>query len=65
MLGWIVRILLVVAGAITGLFVARDVHQFEIMRMMVAIFLFVLGVAAAAFWPAFMEWIERQRAARK
>lgn len=58
MLGWFIRALLLLSGVITGWFVARDAHQFEIMQMMVAIFLFVLGLLAAAFWPSFMRWIK-------
>jgi uncharacterized membrane protein YbhN (UPF0104 family) len=62
MLGWIVRGLLLAAGTITSLFVAREAHQYEIMQMVVAIFLFVLGVAAAAFWPLFTAWLRRLKA---
>ncbi len=51
MLGWIVRILLVIAGFITSFFIAYDALNFEIIKMVVAILIFTVTVMIAAFWP--------------
>ncbi|MCC5015396.1 MULTISPECIES: hypothetical protein [unclassified Legionella] len=56
MLGWLVRILLVVAGFIASWFVARDALNFDIVQMVVAIFLFTIIVAIAAFWDLLAKW---------
>ena len=58
MLGWIVRVLLVLAGFITSWFVARDALNFGIMQMVVAVILFTLIVAVAAFWPILKIWFK-------
>lgn len=58
MLSWFIRALLLLSGVITGWLVARDAHQFEVMQMIVAVFLFVIGIAAAAFWPLFVQWVK-------
>lgn len=50
MLGWIVRILMVVAGSITSWFVARDALNFNIIQMVVAVLLFTFAVLIVAFW---------------
>lgn len=59
MLGWLVRILLVVAGFIASWFVARDALNFDIVQMVVAIFLFTIIVAIAAFWDVLVNWLRR------
>lgn len=51
MIGWIVRLLLVLAGFITSLFVARDALNFNAIQMVVAVLLFTATVAIIAFWP--------------
>ncbi len=56
MLGLVIRILLVLAGLIASWFVARDALNFEITQMVVAVFLFTLAVAIAAFWPMIKDW---------
>lgn len=43
MIGWLVRIILLAAGAIAALFVARDAANFDIVQGMVAIAL-IAGV---------------------
>ncbi|HHF7349791.1 TPA: hypothetical protein ACPSKE_003006 [Legionella feeleii] len=60
MLGWLVRILLVVAGFITSWFVARDALNFDIVQMVVAIFLFTIVVAIAAFWDLLVSWFRHR-----
>ena len=60
MVSWVVRILLILAGVIAGWFVAPDSNRFDIIQMVIALLLFVLFLAAAAFWPAFMRWRRRK-----
>lgn len=59
MIGWIARVLIVLAGFITSWFVTRDTLNFNIIQMIVAMFLFTFAVAIAAFWPTIMDWIKR------
>jgi len=47
----IVRLFLVLAAPITALFVSRDALNFGVIQVMVAVALFVMLVAALAFWP--------------
>ncbi|QUS37590.1 hypothetical protein RPMA_00945 [Tardiphaga alba] len=47
----ITRLFLVLAAPITALFVSRDALNFGVIQVMVAVALFVLMVAALAFWP--------------
>lgn len=47
----IVRLFLVLAAPITALFVSRDALNFSVIQVMVAVALFVVLVAALAFWP--------------
>lgn len=51
MVGWTVRFLLLVAGTVTGWFVARDEPNFGVVQMVVALLLLTLAVAVVAFWP--------------
>lgn len=59
MLGWIVRMLLVLAGSITSWFVARDALNFTIIQMVVTVFLFTISVIIVAFWQELSEFIKR------
>lgn len=59
MLGWILRILLVVAGSISSWFVARDALNFTIIQMVVAVILFTLAVMIIAFWQELSVLIKR------
>lgn len=47
----IVRFFLVLAAPITAFFVSRDALNFGVVQVMVAVALFVILVAALAFWP--------------
>lgn len=58
MLGWIVRILFVIAGFVTSLFVARDELNFPVIQTVVAVILFTFIIAIIAFWPMFLKWIK-------
>jgi len=51
MIGWIVRILMIAAGVLTGLFVAKDAPIFGVAQVMVALLLLTFIVAVLAFWP--------------
>jgi hypothetical protein len=51
MFGWIVRIIMIVAGVVTGLFVAKDAPLFGVVQTMVMLLLIALTVAVVAFWP--------------
>jgi hypothetical protein len=61
MLGWIVRILLIVAGAITGWFVARDATNFGVLQMFVMLALITAFVAALTLLPMVLSWLKGQR----
>jgi hypothetical protein len=59
MLGWAVRLLFVLAGAITSIFVARDALNFSIIQMVVAVLLFTGLVIVLVFWPMLKSWFKR------
>lgn len=48
MFGWLIRLLLIGAGAITALFVARDAENFGVVQGMVAVALIALIVIVVA-----------------
>ena len=52
MLNWLVRGLLMIAGVVTGWFVAKEAPNFGVIQMMTALLLLTLFVAVVAFWPA-------------
>ncbi len=52
MLGWIVRILFIMAAPIEALLVARDALNFGLVQTLVAIVLIVAFVGLAAAWTA-------------
>jgi len=62
MLGWIVRIIMIVAGVVTGLFLAKDAPLFGVVQTMVMLLLLALIVAALAFWPE--SWSLKRRRER-
>ena len=62
MLGWLVRGALILAGIITGWFVAKDAVNFTVIQMTVAVLLIALVVFAAAFWPP--RWTLKRRPPR-
>ena len=51
MLSWIVWIFFALAAPIAGLFVSRDVLNFNVIQTMVATVLMVAFVAIIALWP--------------
>jgi hypothetical protein len=51
-MGWLVRILLIVAGFITSWFVGKDAPNFGVIQGMVLLVLIVLIVFVLALWPS-------------
>ena len=60
MIGWIVRIFLVLAGFITSFFISRDALNFSLLETIVAVFLFTLFVMVLAFWPAITKTFKKK-----
>jgi len=56
-ISWIIRILMIAAGVVTGWFVAKDAPVFGVVQTMVTIVLLTLIVAVFAFWPS--RWTVR------
>jgi hypothetical protein len=52
MLSWAVRLILIAADFVAGIFVARDALNFEVIQGVVAILLVAMLVFVLAFWPA-------------
>lgn len=61
MISWLVRVLLIVAGAITGMFVARDATNFGVLQMFVMVALITMTIGALAFWPTVLSWFRGKR----
>lgn len=59
MVGWFVSLLLLIAGVITGLFVAKDALNFEVIQTVIAVFLFALLIFIIAFWPIIKKLFKR------
>jgi len=49
-MGWVVRAVLIVAGIVTGWFIAEDALNFPVFQMSVALLLMVIAVAVLALW---------------
>lgn len=58
MIGWIVRIVMSLAGIITGWFVADNATNFSVVQMVIAILLIALFVGVAAFWETLAAWFK-------
>ena len=58
MLGWIIRLLFIIAGFVTSFFVARDELNFDVMQMVVAVILFTTFIAIIAFWSILKSWFK-------
>jgi uncharacterized membrane protein YoaK (UPF0700 family) len=61
MFGWAVRLLLIVAGLITGWFVAEDATNFGVVQATVALLLFAFIVFVLAFWPSRWQHLLNRR----
>lgn len=56
MLGWLIRIVMVLAGAISSWFMGRDALKFPIVQMIIAVFLITLLLVIIAFWPIWKNY---------
>lgn len=61
MVNWLVGFLLLVAGFITSLFLARDALNFQVIQMVVAVLLFGIFVFVLAFWPTIKSIFKRKK----
>ncbi len=60
MFSWLVRIFLIVAGAMAEWFIARDAPQFQLVEICMSFFLVVFILFVMAFWPArWSEYLDR------
>lgn len=56
MVNLLLRPIMLLAAAIAGWFVAEDAVNFDVIQMVVALFLITIVVAVAAFWETLSEW---------
>ncbi len=61
MLGWLVRLIFLIAGTITGWFVATNATNFVVLQMFVMLVIIAIFFGALAFLPAALSWFRRQR----
>lgn len=61
MVNLLLRPIMLLAAAIAGWFVAEDAVNFDIIQMVVALFLITLVVAVAAFWETLSEWLSSRK----
>lgn len=62
MIQWIVAVLMVLAGLVASIFIARESLGFPIVQMTIAILIFAMIVFIMAFCP---DWIKRFRRKKK
>jgi hypothetical protein len=56
MVNLLLRPIMLLASAIAGWFVAEDAVNFNVIEMVVALFLITIIVAIAAFWENVADW---------
>jgi hypothetical protein len=56
MFSWLIRILMILAGAMAEWLIARDSPRFQLVELFMSFFLVLLMIYVAAFWPA--RWSE-------
>jgi hypothetical protein len=56
MVNLLLRPVMFLAAAIAGWFVAEDAVKFDVIQMVVALFLITVIVAVAAFWETLSDW---------
>ncbi|MET3649206.1 uncharacterized protein YacL [Phyllobacterium ifriqiyense] len=61
MLGWLVRLLFIIAGTITGWFVATNATNFIVLQMFVMLGIITIFIGAFTFFPIIRTWFRRQR----
>jgi hypothetical protein len=62
MINLLLRPVMLFAAIIAGWFVARDAVNFNIIQMVVAVFLITAIVAIAAFWETLSDWFKSKNA---
>lgn len=62
MMNLLLRPVMFFAAIIAGWFVARDAVNFNIIQMVVALFLITAIVAIAAFWETLSDWLKSKNA---
>lgn len=58
MIALIVRVLLLIGGAIAGWFFEEDAPNFGVIQMAIAVLLLVFFIFVIAFWPK--GWLQRR-----
>ncbi|WP_246504922.1 hypothetical protein [Microvirga antarctica] len=59
-IGWVLRVLMIGASALTGWVMAKDAPLFGVVQILVTLGLMAMIVAVVAFWPAhFSERLSR------
>ncbi len=58
MMNLLLRPVMFFAAIIAGWFVARDAVNFNVIQMVVALFLITAIVAIAAFWETLSDWLK-------
>lgn len=59
MLSLFVRALLVLGGTVASWLVANDALNYAVVKMVAAMFIFVLMVGIAVYWHSFFDWIRK------
>ncbi len=62
MMNLLLRPVMFFAAIIAGWFVARDAVNFNVIQMVVALFLITAIVAIAAFWETLSDWLKSKNA---
>lgn len=57
-MGLIVRLLLIIGGAIAGLFATQGTYHYSIYQMIFGILVMAALIAGVAFGPALWRWIK-------
>jgi hypothetical protein len=61
MVNLLLRPIMFLAAIIAGWFVASDAVNFNVIQMVVALFLITIVVAIAAFWETLSDWVNAKR----
>ena len=61
MLNLIIRPIMIVAALIAGWFVARDAVNFNVIQLVVALFLLTAIVAIGACWESISDWLRDRK----
>lgn len=61
MVNLLLRPVMFLAAIVTGWFVAEDAVNFNVIEMVVALFLITIIVAVAAFWETLSDWVMNRK----